>query len=119
MPMLATALLLALAVQDRTGALPGPDGETNMRPTRQDRACNRDGEGITVCADTMSRERMQALEARFAEKPVRAARKLPGGGEAGVHAVQRSFPGASAPGMMLSVRIPLGGPKKDKKAKAK
>lgn len=104
--MLLTALLL-FAAQRHGAIVPHPDDPAPPPASARNRPCDTRGTDITVCAP-MSRERMEELRARFAEKPIRAVIPLPGGGSVSLAGEQRGLPGASAPAAMLSLRIPLG-----------
>ena len=95
--------------------LPAPDDDATR--TVGEAKCDPQAGEITVCGDgDMSRFRAgPADDARWAEKPIRAAVKLPGGARGVVYAEQRSLPGASAPAAMVRVTIPLGARAKKKK----
>jgi hypothetical protein len=109
-------LLAALVAQDRPAMLPAPD---TIEPLTAAESCKlNEGEEITVCGRSRpSPYRIQRLEPRFTEKPVRAQVKIPGLGTARVYAEQRAVGtgGASAPAAMVSLAIPLGGKKKPRK----
>jgi hypothetical protein len=111
--MLAFALLLVATAQDHPAIGPSPDGELSSLPPR----CKPAIEGeITVCgnSDVNSRYRLMPLDRSLEPRPVRARLALPGGGQAGVEAVQHGAGGASAPAAMVTLKIPLGGGKKKK-----
>ncbi|MDG2534428.1 hypothetical protein P6144_12265 [Sphingomonas sp. HITSZ_GF] len=109
----ALFLLVALAAQDRAPVFPSPDeaGDAAMVPKRPCRTGG--GDTITVCG-TANGSRLPTLdEARWAEKPLRPAFRLPGGGSGNVTLVQRDLPGATSVAPMVNLSIPLG--KKPKK----
>ena len=112
--MLIAALLLSSVVQDRPRAFPG--GDETLPPVLPRRSCRpAAGEDVVVCGNAdPNRFRARVIEEdRYREKPLRPAFDIGGVGKADVQAVQRTFPGASAPGLMFSLKIPLG-KKKDK-----
>ncbi|MCD2323429.1 hypothetical protein LQ953_05300 [Sphingomonas sp. IC-56] len=112
--MLIAALLLSFAVQDRPPVFPGSDEA--IPPVLPTRSCQPGaGEDVVVCGKAdPARFRARVIEDdRYREKPLRSEFNIAGVGRADVQAVQRTFPGASAPGLMFSLKIPLG-KKKDK-----
>jgi len=107
--MLIVALLLSSAVQDRPRAFPG--GDETIPPVLPKRSCQPvAGEDVVVCGKAdPDRFRVRTIEADpYREKPLRAEFDLRGVGKADVQAVQRTFPGASVPGVMFSLKIPFG-----------
>ncbi|MBB5712005.1 hypothetical protein [Sphingomonas xinjiangensis] len=108
------AALLSLAVQDRLSVFPG--GDEAIPPVLPKRSCQpKPGEDVVVCGNAdPDRFRARLVEdGRYREKPLRPEFNIAGVGKADVQAVQRTFPGASAPGMMFSLKIPLGNRKDD------
>lgn len=108
--MLIAALLLALSVQDGPALVPGGE-DTALPPILPKPSCRpRPGEDVVICGSTdPSRFRAPLLDDhRYKEEPLRAGLRIKGVGEADIHAVQRGFPGASAPGAMITLKIPLG-----------
>lgn len=109
--MLAVALLLAVAVQDRAATGPASDDEPTP-PATQSR-CGTVPDEITVCGNSdQSQFRLRPLAPRYEQQPFRPNFKLPGGGTGTVEAVQRGIGGVSVPSAMVTLRIPLGAPKK-------
>lgn len=111
--MMLLALPLAYAaVQDRP-LVPGGEDEGTRTIVAEPR-CDSSGDEIVICRkDDQSRFRLEKIEPRYVEAPVRAARRL-GPGELSVEAEQRALPnGAGGPAAMVRFRIPLG--RKDKK----
>lgn len=112
--MLIAALLLPLATQDRAPVFPG--GDEAFPPVLPQRSCQpKPGEDVVVCGKAdPERFRARVTEAdRYRRKPLRPEFDIAGVGKADVQAVQRSLPGASAPGVMFSLKIPLGKKKDD------
>lgn len=112
--MLIAALLLSFAVQDGPGAFPG--GDETLPPVLPKRSCQPvAGEDVVVCGKAdPDRFRARVIEENpYREKPLRPEFDIRGVGKADVQAVQRTFPGASVPGAMFSLKIPFG-KKKDK-----
>lgn len=108
------AALLSLAIQERPPIFPG--GDEGIPPILPKRSCQpRPGEDVVVCGNAdPNRFRARLFEAeRFREKPLRPNIDIGGVGQADVQAVQRTFPGASAPGLMFSLKFPLGKKKDD------
>ncbi|RYY33076.1 MAG: hypothetical protein EOP59_18160 [Sphingomonadales bacterium] len=96
------ALLLALLVQDRP-SLPAPDEDGT-------RTRSAESEEIVVRGNRdMTRFRTGPIDgSRWAEKPLRPQVRLPGGGQAAVHADQRDVGGVSVPAAMVTLKLPLG-----------
>lgn len=116
--MLVFAVLLALAPQDR--AATGPVSEEEPAPPARAARCGTVRDEITVCGNTdQSRFRLAPLAPRFEPRPLRPQFALPGGGTGSVEAVQRGVGGVSVPSAMVTLRIPLGGTKKDEKREEK
>ena len=116
--MLAFAMLLALAPQDRAATGPAPDDEP--APAARSPGCGTVPDEITVCGNAdQSRFRLAPLTPRFEPRPLRPQFALPGGGTGSVEAVQRGVGGVSVPSAMVTLRIPLGGTKKDEKREEK
>lgn len=113
-----TALFLVLAARDRAPIFPSPDeaGDAALVPKRP---CRPGGDTITVCGNPHGMRLPSLDEARWAEKPLRPDFRLPGGGSGTVTAVQRSLPGASGDGLMVTGTIPLGRKPKKPAADAK
>lgn len=108
------AALLTLAAQDRPPVFPG--GDDAIPSVLPKRSCTpKPGEDVVVCGNAdPDRFRARVMEEdRYREKPLRPEFNIAGVGKADVQAVQRTFPGASAPGMMFSLKIPLGKKKDD------
>jgi hypothetical protein len=112
--LIAALLLLPLAAQDRAPVFPG--GDDAIPPVLPQSSCQpKPGEDVVVCGNA-DPDRFRARvteEERYREKPLRPEFDIAGVGKADVQAVQRSLPGASAPGVMFSLKIPLGKKKDD------
>lgn len=105
--MMMLALLLAPAPAQNRLILPGGEDD-GTRTIAAEPRCDPSGDEIVICRKTDSaRFRLERIEPRYGETPVRAARSL-GPGEVSLEAEQRAFPGATGPAAMVRLRIPLG-----------
>jgi hypothetical protein len=111
--MMLLALPLAFAAAQDRALVPGGE-EDGTRTIRVEPRCDSSSDEIVICRkDDQSRFRLEKIEPRYVEPPVRAVRQL-GPGELSVEAEQRAFPsGVRGPAAMVRFRIPLG--RKDKK----
>jgi hypothetical protein len=105
--MMLFALLLAHnAIQNRP-IVPGGEDDGTSSIVAEPR-CDPSGDEIVICRKNDSaRFRLEKIEPRYLEAPLRAARRL-GPGELSLEAEQRALPGASSPAAMVRLRIPLG-----------
>lgn len=105
--MLLLALLIAdVAPQDRK-AFPGGEDD-GTRTIAAERHCDPAAQDEEVCVTANpNRFRLEKIEPRYVEAPVRAASRL-GPGEISAEAEHRALPGAAGPAAMVRFRIPLG-----------
>ncbi|MBC9034365.1 hypothetical protein IAG41_18405 [Sphingomonas sp. JC676] len=105
--MLAFALLLAVAAQDRAST--GPVSDDEPAPESRPARCQTVPDEITVCGNPdQSRFRLAPLAPRYETPARRAQFTLPGGSTASVDATQRGVGGVSVPAAMVTLKIPLG-----------
>jgi hypothetical protein len=110
--MLMLALLAAAPpVQSRT-VFPA-DGEERTRNIAAEPRCDPAAEEIVVCGNAdPNRFRLDKMEPRYVEAPLRAQRRL-GPGKVSIEAEQRALPGGvGGPAAMVRFTIPIGGKKK-------
>lgn len=107
--MISLAVTLALAPLQTVPLVPGGEDDGTRTIVAEPR-CDSSGDEIVICRRTDdSRFRLEKIEPRYREAPVRAARRL-GPGEVSVEAEQRALPGGGGgPAAMVRFSIPLGG----------
>ena len=105
--MMLLALLIAHSVPQEHKAFPGAEDDGTRTITAEPR-CDPAAQDNEICVTANpNRHRLEKIEPRYIEPPVRAARRL-GPGEIAVEAEQREFPGATAPAAMVRFRMPFG-----------
>ncbi|NIJ22076.1 hypothetical protein FHS95_003787 [Sphingomonas naasensis] len=105
--MIALAMTLAIASGGADQLVPGGEEEVGAAIAGA-RRCDSSGDEVVICRRSDKEQfRLEKIEPRYREAPVRATRRL-GPGELSVEAEQRELPGAGAPAAMLRFRIPLG-----------
>lgn len=105
--MIALAMMLATAPIQTVPLVPGGEAEDGA-PIIGERGCDSSSDEVVICRKSDREQfRLEKIEPRYREAPVRAVRRL-GPGELSVEAEQREFPGAGGPAAMVRFRIPLG-----------
>lgn len=110
--MMLLALPLAYAAAQDRPLVPGGEDD-GTRTILAEPRCDSSGDEIVICRkNDRSQFRLERIEPRYQEAPVRAARQL-GPGELSLETEQRVLPGAGGPAAMVRFRMPLG--RKNKK----
>jgi len=104
--VLILALLALLPTRAGLPIFPGPDEDgAKISASRHDCSTGGSGGDIVVCARNDSN--VMRLQAAYAEKPIRAQSRLPGGGEVRAHVEERELGGARSPAAMVTVKLPF------------